>query len=146
MATKVLYTAQAHVRGGRLDGHGTTSDGELEVDIRPPKELGGPGGGTNPEQLFAIGYAACFDNAVSTVARRMKVEPGEIETDSKVSLVPNENRGFDLEVELDLSVPGVEGEEAVALIKAAHGVCPYSNAVRGNIPVTITVNGQQVDV
>lgn len=141
---KVLYTAQAHVTGGRLHGHGETSDGALEVDIRPPKELGGPGEGTNPEQLFAIGYAACFESAVTTVARRMKVEPGDVVTESSVSLVSNENRGFDLTVELDLTLPGLEGEEALALVRAAHQVCPYSNAVRGNIPVTITVNGQEL--
>jgi osmotically inducible protein OsmC len=143
---KVLYTAQATVHGGRIDGRGRTSDGALEVEIRPPKELGGPGEGTNPEQLFAIGYAACFDNAVSTVARRLKLELGEIVTESKVSLVSNESRGFDLEVELELNVPGVEGEQAVELITTAHKVCPYSNAVRGNIPVKITVNGQSVEV
>jgi Ohr subfamily peroxiredoxin len=141
---KVLYTAKAHVTGGRLHGHGETSDGALEVDIRPPKELGGPGEGTNPEQLFAIGYAACFESAVTTVARRMKVEPGDVVTESSVSLVSNENRGFDLTVELDLTLPGLEGEEALALVRAAHQVCPYSNAVRGNIPVTITVNGQEL--
>jgi Ohr subfamily peroxiredoxin len=141
---KVLYTAEANVHGGRLDGHGRTSDGNLDVQIRPPKELGGPGEGVNPEQLFAVGYAACFDNAVSTVARRMKLEIGEVVTDSKVSLVPNESRGFDLQVELRLNVPGVEGEQAVELVKVAHSVCPYSNAVKGNIPVTITVNGHEV--
>jgi Ohr subfamily peroxiredoxin len=141
---KVLYTAQAHVTGGRLNGHGKTSDGALEVDIRPPQELGGPGEGTNPEQLFAIGYAACFESAVTTVARRMKVEPGDVAAESKVSLVSNENRGFDLTVELDLTLPGLDGEDALALVRAAHQVCPYSNAVRGNIPVTITVNGQDL--
>src|SRR3954451_15633059 len=143
---KVLYTAQATVHGGRIDGRARTSDGALEVDIRPPKELGGPGEGTNPEQLFAIGYAACFDNAVSTVARRLKLELGEIVTESKVSLVPNESRGFDLRVELELTAPGVDGEPAAELIRTAHKVCPYSNAVRGNIPVKITVNGQSVEV
>ena len=141
---KVLYTAQAHVTGGRLNGHGKTSDGALEVDIRPPQELGGPGEGTNPEQLFAIGYAACFESAVTTVARRMKVEPGDVVAESKVSLVSNDNRGFDLTVELDLTLPGLDGEDALALVRAAHQVCPYSNAVRGNIPVTITVNGQDL--
>jgi lipoyl-dependent peroxiredoxin len=140
--TKVLYTAQAHVTGGRLHGHGRTSDGALDVQIRPPKELGGPGEGTNPEQLFAVGYAACFESAVTTVARRLKVEPGEVQAESKVSLVPNESRGFDLQVELDLTVPGLEGDDAMSLVRTAHQVCPYSNAVRGNVPVAITVNGQ----
>jgi len=141
---KVLYTAEAQVSGGRLHGHGRTSDGNLEVDLRPPKELGGPGDGTNPEQLFAVGYAACFESALNTVARRMKLELGETSVVGRVSLVPNESRGFDLTVELDLTVPGVEGEQAIGLVQATHGVCPYSNATRGNIPVTITVNGDEV--
>ena len=139
---KVLYTAQAHVTGGRLHGHGRTSDGALDVQIRPPKELGGPGEGTNPEQLFAVGYAACFESAVTTVARRMKLDTGDVAAESKVSLVPNESRGFDLQVELDLTVPGLDGDDAMNLIRTAHQVCPYSNAVRGNIPVAITVNGR----
>jgi Ohr subfamily peroxiredoxin len=139
---KVLYTAQAHVTGGRLHGHGRTSDGALDVQIRPPKELGGPGEGTNPEQLFAVGYAACFESAVTTVARRMKLDTGDVAAESKVSLVPNESRGFELQVELDLTVPGLDGDDAMNLIRTAHQVCPYSNAVRGNIPVAITVNGR----
>src|SRR3954453_13507113 len=113
-----LYTAEATAYGGR-DGEVKSSDGELHLVVHPPKELGGPGEGTNPEQLFAIGYAACFDNAVSTVARRLKLEPVEIVTESKVSLVANESRGFDLEVDLPLNVPGVEGEQAVELITTA---------------------------
>jgi Ohr subfamily peroxiredoxin len=139
---KVLYTAQAHVTGGRLNGHGVSSDGALDVQIRPPTELGGPGEGTNPEQLFAVGYAACFESAVSTVARRLRVDPGEVVAESKVALVANDSRGFDLTVELDLTLPGLKGDEALGLVRTAHEVCPYSNAVRGNIPVTITVNGQ----
>ena len=142
---KVLYTAQATVQGGRLEGHGRTSDGALEVDIRPPKELGGPDEGTNPEQLFAVGYAACFESALSTVARRLKLETGDVVADSKVSLVPNENRGFDLEVDLDLTLPDLQGEQALGLVRTAHKVCPYSNAVRGNIPVRITVNGEALE-
>jgi osmotically inducible protein OsmC len=141
---KVLYTAEAQVKGGRLHGHGRTTDGALDVQIRPPKELGGPGEGTNPEQLFAVGYAACFESALTTVARRLKLEPGDVTADSKVSLVPNESRGFDLTVELDLTLPDLDGDEAVRLVQTAHRVCPYSNAVRGNIPVTITVNGHEV--
>jgi lipoyl-dependent peroxiredoxin len=142
---KTLYTAEAQVTGGRAEGHGKTSDGALEVDLRLPGEMGGPGGGTNPEQLFAVGYAACFESALGAVARRAKVDVGEASIDSKVSLHPNENRGFDLSVELDVTLPSVEGEQAVELVKAAHQVCPYSNATRGNIPVTLTANGQPVD-
>ena len=143
---KVLYTAEAQVTGGRAHGHGATSDGELEVDLRPPKEMGGEGGGTNPEQLFAVGYASCFENAVGVVARRMKLDADDVAVDSKVMLLPTEERGFKLAVELDATLPSVQDtEQAVELIRAAHQVCPYSNATRGNIAVTLTANGQPVD-
>jgi Ohr subfamily peroxiredoxin len=142
---KMLYTAEANVTGGRADGHGTTTDGALEVDLRLPAEMGGQGGGTNPEQLFAVGYAACFEGAIGAVARRQKLEAGDVSIDSKVSLHPNDSRGFDLSVQLDVTLPSVEGDAAVELVKAAHHVCPYSNATRGNIPVTLTANGQPVD-
>src|ERR1700751_160461 len=95
-----LYTAKAHVTGGRMEGHGRTSDGALEVDLRLPKEMGGQGGGTNPEELFAVGYAACFEGALGTVARRRKQEAGDVATDSKVSLITTEDRGFTVAVEL----------------------------------------------
>ncbi len=143
---KVLYTAEAQVTGGRAHGHGATSDGELEVDLRPPKEMGGEGGGTNPEQLFAVGYASCFESAVGVVARRMKLDADDVVVDSKVMLLPTEERGFKLAVELDATLPSVQDtEQAVELIRAAHKVCPYSNATRGNIAVTLTANGQPVD-
>ncbi len=142
---KTLYTAEAHVTGGRDKGHGKTGDGALEVDLRLPAEMGGQGGGTNPEQLFAVGYAACFEGALGAVARRSKVETGDAVIDSKVSLHPNEARGFDLSVQLDVTLPSVDAEQAAELVKAAHQVCPYSNATRGNIPVTLTANGQAVE-
>jgi Ohr subfamily peroxiredoxin len=142
---KTLYTAQAHVTGGRVEGHGRSSDGALEVDLRTPAELGGDGGGTNPEQLFAVGYAACFEGALATIARREKAEVGDVAIDSKVSLVTGEDRSFTISVELDVSLPSVEGEAAVELVRAAHGVCPYSNATRGNIEVTLTANGTPVE-
>jgi osmotically inducible protein OsmC len=142
---KTLYTAEAHVTGGRDKGHGKSSDGALEVDLRLPSEMGGQGGGTNPEQLFAIGYAACFEGALGAVARRAKVEAGDAAIESKVSLHPNDSRGFELSVELDVTLPSVDGEQAVELVKAAHQVCPYSNATRGNIPVKLTANGQPVE-
>ena len=143
---KVLYTAEAHVTGGRAHGHGATSDGELEVDLRSPTEMGGEGGGTNPEQLFAVGYASCFESAVGVVARRMKLDADDVAVDSKVMLLPTEERGFKLAVELDATLPSVQDtEQAVELIRAAHQVCPYSNATRGNIAVTLTANGQPVD-
>jgi osmotically inducible protein OsmC len=142
---KTLYTAEATVTGGRAEGHGKSTDGALEVDLRLPTEMGGQGGGTNPEQLFAVGYAACFEGALGAVARRAKVETGDASIDSKVSLHPNESRGFDLSVELDVTLPSVDDAQAAELVKAAHQVCPYSNATRGNIPVTLTANGQPVD-
>jgi Ohr subfamily peroxiredoxin len=143
--TKALYTAEAHVTGGRAAGHGRTSDGVLEVDLRLPEEMGGQGGGTNPEQLFAVGYAACFEGALGAVARRAKVETGDASIESKVSLHPNEAKGFDLSVQLDVTLPSVDADQAIELVKAAHQVCPYSNATRGNIPVTLTANGQPVE-
>src|SRR6185312_6092017 len=96
--TKALYTAEAHVTGGRADGHGRTSDGILEVDLRLPAEMGGQGGGTNPEELFAIGYAACFEGALGTVARRQRLETGDVAIDSKVTLVTTDDRAFTVAV------------------------------------------------
>lgn len=140
--TRRLYTAEAHVTGGRAEGHGRTSDGALEVDLRAPTEMGGDGGGTNPEELFAVGYAACFESAVGAVGRRRKLDPGDVAIDSKVTLYPNEDRGFQLGVELDVTLPLIEDDEtAVELVKAADLVCPYSNAIRGNVEVGLTANG-----
>jgi Ohr subfamily peroxiredoxin len=142
---KVLYTAEAHVTGGRLDGHGRTSDGNLEVDIRIPTELGGPGQGTNPEQLFAIGFASCFESALQTVGRRTKEEVDDVEVESKVMLMPTEERGFKIGVALDVKLPSIsDSEKAADLVRTAHRVCPYSNATRGNIDVMLTANGKAV--
>jgi Ohr subfamily peroxiredoxin len=148
MSDKVLYTAEATVTGGRIAGHGKTSDGALEVDIRIPSELGGPGGGTNPEQLFAVGYASCFESAMGSVARRLKldIEADDVSIDSKVMLLPTEERRFKLGVELDVTLPSVSDPEAAKdLVAKAHKVCPYSNATRGNIDVKLTVNGEPVE-
>jgi osmotically inducible protein OsmC len=142
--SKVIYTAEAHVTGGRAEGHGKTSDGALEVDLRLPVEMGGEGGGTNPEQLFAVGYAACFEGAIGAVARRLKLEAGDVGIDSKVSLNPGPDRTFVISVGLDVTLPSVEGDAAVELVREAHKVCPYSNATRGNIDVTLTANGAPV--
>jgi osmotically inducible protein OsmC len=145
MAREPLYTARAHVTGGRVNGHGRTSDGALEVDLRAPVESGGEGGGTNPEQLFAVGYASCFESALGVVARRQRIDAGDVAIDSQVSLIPTEDRRFVLGVVLDVTLPSVEdSEQAVALVEAAHLVCPYSNATRGNIDVKLTANGQPI--
>jgi lipoyl-dependent peroxiredoxin len=146
MAREPIYTANARVTGGRTEGHGNTDDGVLEVDLRRPKEMGGEGDGTNPEQLFAVGYAACFESALGAVARRQKLEVGDVAIDSSVSLIPTEERGFNLGVELAVTLPSVDDQEqAVALVQAAHGVCPYSNATRGNVDVRLTANGAPVE-
>jgi Ohr subfamily peroxiredoxin len=139
--SKAIYTAEAHVTGGRAEGHGVSSDGNLDVQLRPPTD----GGGTNPEQLFAVGYAACFEGALGAVARRQKLELGDVAIDSKVSLYPTEERGFKLGVELDVTLPGIsDAAQAKEVVEAAHQVCPYSNATRGNIEVTLVANGEAV--
>jgi lipoyl-dependent peroxiredoxin len=142
---KVLYTAEATVTGGRDEGHARTTDGALDVQLRAPAELGGPGGGTNPEQLFAAGYAACFESALKTVGRRRQASVDDVSIDSKVSLGPGDDRNFVLAVALDVSLPQVGGDDAAELVRAAHSVCPYSNATRGNVDVALTVNGRPVD-
>jgi lipoyl-dependent peroxiredoxin len=142
---KVIYTAKAHVTGGRAEGHGETSDGALMVDLRLPPELGGDGGGTNPEELFAVGFASCFESALGVVARRRRLEAGDVAIDSNVMLLPTEERGFKLAVELEVSLPSVDDPaQATELVREAHRVCPYSNATRGNIDVTLTANGHAV--
>lgn len=144
--TKVVYTAEANVTGARANGHGRTSDGMLEVDLRLPKEMGGEGDGTNPEQLFAVGYAACFEGALGVVGQRLKQEVGDVAIDSKVSLITTEERGYNVAVTLDVSLPSVDDEAvAVELVAEAHKVCPYSNATRGNVEVTLTANGAAVE-
>ena len=142
---RVLYTAQATVTGGRAAGHGRTNDGALDVQLRLPKQLGGQGGGTNPEQLFAVGYAACFESALGVVGRRDRAEVGDVSIDSRVSLLPTEERGYKLAVELAVTLPQVhDPEQARRIVAAADQVCPYSNATRGNIDLTLTANGHNV--
>jgi Ohr subfamily peroxiredoxin len=142
---KTIYTAQATVTGGRAEGHGATNDGALDVQLRTPTEMNGPGGGTNPEQLFAVGYAACFEGALGVVGRRERAEVGDVSIDSRVSLVTTEDRGFTVAVELGVTLPQVsDPEQAAKIVAAAHKVCPYSNATRGNIDVRLTANGQEV--
>jgi osmotically inducible protein OsmC len=139
---KAIYTARAHVTGGRQDGHGRTEDGHLEVEIKPP----GGDSGTNPEELFAVGYAACFGSAMEVVARRLKLEAADHQIDSAVELWPTEERGFRLAVRLDITTPSIDDQEQAAdLVRRAHEVCPYSNATRGNVDVTLSVNGRALD-
>jgi lipoyl-dependent peroxiredoxin len=143
---RIIYTAEAHVTGGRAEGHGRTSDGALEVDLRVPVEMGGSGGGTNPEQLFAVGYAACFESSIGAAARRRRQEAGKVAIESRVMLLPTEERGFKLAVALAVTLPSVDDpDEAVELVREAHQICPYSNATRGNIDVLLTANGRDVE-
>ncbi|WP_279023655.1 organic hydroperoxide resistance protein [Gibbsiella quercinecans] len=136
---KIVYQAHAKATGGR-DGRATSSDGVLDVKLGVPKEMGGAGGAvTNPEQLFAAGYSACFLGALKFVAAKEKVKiPADAAIEATVGIgeIPN---GFGIEVQLDISLPGVERSVAEALVKKAHEVCPYSNATRGNIDVTLNV-------
>ncbi|MCO5399631.1 organic hydroperoxide resistance protein [Ralstonia soli] len=133
----VLYRAQANVTGGR-DGRATTADGRLDLSLSTPRELGGAGGeGTNPEQLFAAGYSACFIGAMKFVAARDKLRiPADASVQGTVGIGPIPN-GFGIEVELAISLPGLDREQAQTLIERAHIVCPYSNATRGNIDVRL---------
>lgn len=135
---KPLYTAEASVKGGR-DGHGRSSDGILDLDIRPPVEMGGTGAGTNPEQLFALGYSACFQSAMGVVARRMGTDTSDSEVTGRVTIGTIDGGAFGLAVELDVHIPGVDADTADKIVHAAHEVCPYSNATRGNIEVTLKV-------
>jgi lipoyl-dependent peroxiredoxin len=137
-----IYTAEATVTGGRENGHGKTTDGKLEVNLRPP---GSEEPGTNPEQLFAVGYAACFEGAIGVVGRREHEEVGDVSIDSTVTLLTTEDRGFNVAVGLDVTLPQVaDAEKAKLIVAEAHKVCPYSNATRGNVEVTLTANGQPV--
>jgi osmotically inducible protein OsmC len=133
-----LYSAHARAVGGRA-GHVATSDGILAVDLRAPKELGGPGGATNPEQLFAAGYAACFESAMRHIARQQKLPLTDAAVSSTVELFPTPEGGFRLGVSLAAEVKGLDQAAAEALVARAHEVCPYSNAIRGNVEVTPTV-------
>ncbi|GAA5180804.1 organic hydroperoxide resistance protein [Rugosimonospora acidiphila] len=136
---KVLYTAEARSTGDGRSGKVATSDGQFQADLAVPTEMGGQGGGTNPEQLFASGYAACFHSALRAVARREHAEVEGSEVDARVGIGPNGSGGFALTVELLISLPGVDHDLAAKLTEQAHQVCPYSNATRGNIDVTLTV-------
>ncbi|RIX46207.1 MAG: organic hydroperoxide resistance protein [Rhodocyclales bacterium GT-UBC] len=135
---KVLYTARTHTTSGR-DGRAFSDDGRLDVQLNPPKELGGNGSATNPEQLFAAGYSACFLSAIKFVAGQKKIAvPAEASIDATVDIGPIP-QGFGLRVALVINLPGMARGFAEDLVSAAHQVCPYSNATRGNIEVSLTV-------
>ena len=135
----VLYTATAHATGDGRNGHAQSDDGILDFDLRVPKEMGGPGGATNPEQLFAAGYAACFHSALKVVAGREKLDVSGTEVSASVGIGPNDAGGFGLTVQLDVHAPALDRDSAEALVAKAHEVCPYSNATRGNVDVTLSV-------
>jgi osmotically inducible protein OsmC len=142
---RILYTAEAVVEGGR-EGHGKTSDGRLEVDLSVPEDMGGGGGtGTNPEQLFAVGYGACFQSALLNVANGRKLDATDSRITSRVGLGPTGHGGLSLTVTLDLHAPQLSPVEAADLMARAHDLCPYSNATRGNIDVNLTVDGVPLD-
>lgn len=134
-----LYVAEALATGEGRDGHGRTSDGRLDLDLAIPKEMGGSGNGTNPEQLFAVGYAACFHSALRLVARQEKADVSDSAVGARVSIGEIDGGGFGLAVELEITLPNLDHDAAQALAEKAHQVCPYSNATRGNIEVTLTV-------
>jgi Ohr subfamily peroxiredoxin len=142
---EILYTAEATVTGGR-EGHGRTSDGRLEVDFDVPSEMGGTGGpGTNPEQLFATGYAACFQSSMLRFAAGRNLDLSGSRITSHVGIGPLKRGGFGLAVALDLDAPKISRADAVYLMERAHEACPYSRATRGNIDVTLTVGGSALE-
>ncbi len=138
MPDKVLYTAEATSTGDGRNGHVVSPDHRLDFDLASPPEMGGSGNGTNPEQLFAAGYSACFHNALRRVARRAGVDPGESTVTAQVGIGP-ESGGFGLVVTLIIHIPGLDREKAREITEAAHQVCPYSRATRGNISVELRV-------
>jgi len=134
-----LYETSVNVSGGR-NGHVQSEDGILDLQVRTPKELGGTGGHTNPEQLFAAGYAACFDSALNLVMGQAKVKPeAPSSVKATVGLIPNGQGGYGLQVALAVTIPGIDNEQARQLVEKTHLVCPYSNATRGNIDVQLQV-------
>ena len=134
-----IYTATATASGDGRNGHTTSEDGLLDVDVRIPKEMGGPGGATNPEQLFAAGYAACFHSALKVVGKADKADLTGTEVSASVSIGALAGGGFRLAVALDVYAPNLDHDVALALVEKAHQVCPYSNATRGNIEVALKI-------
>ncbi len=133
--TKIVYTASATTSGGR-QGHAVSSDGILDLDLTAPKETGGPGTGTNPEQLFAAGYAACFNSALMMVAKKVELDASAARVRANIGFGP-EGDSFAITADLEVAIPGLELGQVQELAEAAHQVCPYSKATRGNVPVTV---------
>jgi Ohr subfamily peroxiredoxin len=136
---EILYTAEALSTGEGRNGHVRSTDGRVDLDLAIPVSMGGSGNGANPEELFAAGYSACFHSALQGVARSQKVKITDSTVGGRVSIGPNGQGGFQLAVLLEVAIPGLDHDQAQALADAAHQVCPYSNATRGNIDVTINV-------
>jgi osmotically inducible protein OsmC len=140
MSIDTKYSTEATATGGR-DGHARSLDGRLDVTLATPKELGGAGGdGTNPEQLFAVGYSACFIGALKVAGQQLKVKlPDDVKVTAKVGIGPRSAGGFGITANLSVSLPGIEQAQAQQLVEAAHQICPYSNATRGNVDVGLTL-------
>jgi Ohr subfamily peroxiredoxin len=134
-----IYTATAHATGDGRNGHARSDDGFIDFDLRIPKEMGGPGGATNPEELFAAGYAACFHSALKLVAGQQKLDVNGTEVSASIGIGPLDDGGFGLSAALVIYAPKLDKATAQTLAEAAHKVCPYSNATRGNIEVSISV-------
>jgi Ohr subfamily peroxiredoxin len=134
--SKIVYTARASATGGR-QGRSTSDDGLVDVALATPKEMGGPGGATNPEQLFAAGYAACFQGAMGLAAKKAGVDTSKSTVTAEVGIGP-EGDSYGLAVDLKVAIPGIDLAKAQELADAAHQLCPYSKATRGNVPVTVT--------
>jgi Ohr subfamily peroxiredoxin len=145
MIERILYTSEATTEGAR-EGHARTSDGRLDVELDVPVEMGGSGGpGTNPEQLFAAGYAACFQSSLLRLAAGRKLDLTGSRVTARVSIGPVREGGFDLAVALDLDAPGIDRATAAELMTRAHEICPYSRATRGNIEVSLAVAGVSIE-
>ncbi|WP_267396687.1 MULTISPECIES: organic hydroperoxide resistance protein [unclassified Sphingomonas] len=140
MSIDVKYSTVATATGGR-DGHAQSEDGRFDVKLSTPKELGGAGGdGTNPEQLFAAGYSACFIGALKVAGQQLKIKvPDDVAVTANVGIGPRAAGGFGITTDLSVSLPGVERDQAQQLVDAAHQICPYSNATRGNVDVGLTL-------
>jgi len=140
MSIDIKYRTKATVTGGR-DGHATSDDGKLDINLSTPKELGGPGGeGSNPEQLFAAGYSACFIGALKAAGQQLKLKvPNDVSVSAVVGIGPRSEGGFGITADLEVSLPGMDRDDAQKMVEAAHQICPYSNATRNNLDVGLTL-------